>query len=49
MHIWSADQVKAFLAAEKDTREFPIWVVASTTGMRRGEIMGLLWSAVDLG
>lgn len=48
MHIWSADQVKAFLAAEKDMREFPIWVVASTTGMRRGEIMGLLWSAVDL-
>ncbi len=48
MHVWSADQVKAFLAAEKDTREFPIWVVASTTGMRRGEILGLSWTAVDL-
>ena len=48
MNIWSADQVKAFLTVEKDTREFPIWVVASTTGMRRGEILGLSWSAVDL-
>ncbi len=48
MKTWTPDQVRTFLEAEKDSREFPIWRLAVTTGMRRGEVLGLSWDALDL-
>jgi integrase len=48
MKTWTPDQVKAFLEAEKDSREFPIWRLLITTGMRRGEALGLGWDSLDL-
>jgi integrase len=48
MKTWTADQIRLFLDAERDTRELPIWRLAVSTGMRRGEILGLPWKAVDL-
>ena len=48
MKTWTPDQVKTFLAAEKDSREFPIWRLAVTTGMRRSEVLGLSWDSLDL-
>lgn len=47
MQVWSAAQIRAFLAAQEATRLYPIWRLICTTGMRRGEVCGLRWSDVD--
>jgi integrase len=44
----SVDQVKKLLAAAEGHRLYPLWVVAATMGLRRGELLGLRWSDVDL-
>lgn len=49
-HAWDAAALRAFLdrsRAEKD-RLYPLWVLLATTGMRRGEALGLRWNDVDL-
>ena len=38
----------ALLAAARTTRMFPIIFLALATGLRRGEVLGLRWSDVDL-
>lgn len=48
MKVWSAEQLRTFLEV---TTEHPLhvaWFVAATTGMRRGEVLGLRWTDVDL-
>jgi integrase len=35
-------------AAEKDEEYGPLWMLALSSGLRRGELLGLRWSAVDL-
>jgi integrase len=48
VQVWSAEEAQTFLkAAEGDTYS-PIWLVALTTGMRQGELMGLRWQDIDL-
>ena len=47
MRTWSTEQVRAFLAHIADDRLAALWRVAATTGMRRGEILGLRWRDVD--
>ncbi len=42
------EQVKAFLEAVRSDRFEALYVLAATTGMRRGEITGLRWQDVDL-
>lgn len=44
---WSSDDLRQFLAAVKDHRFFVAFVLLATTGMRRGEVLGLRWSDVD--
>lgn len=39
---------KAFLAAIREERLFALYLCAIVLGMRRGELLGLAWSAVDL-
>jgi integrase len=46
--ILSAEQVKAVVAAMRDTSIYPQIVVLLSTGMRRGELMGLQWGDLDL-
>lgn len=41
-------QVQAFLAAARSDRLFALFVVAVTTGMRLGELLGLTWEDVNL-
>lgn len=47
---WDADTVRTFLATTKEAgdRLHPLWVLLATTGMRRGEALGLRWTDVDL-
>lgn len=45
---WTAAEAKRFLLAVKDDRLYPLYLLALTTGMRRGELLGLRWIDVDL-
>lgn len=44
---WSEDQVKAFLTQVGGDRLLPAWRL-SLYGLRRGEVLGLRWSDLDL-
>lgn len=44
---WTPDQVRTFLAAIADHRLYVAFLLAITTGMRRGEILGLRWIDVE--
>lgn len=50
IHAWDAPTLRAFLAASSraDDRLHALWVLLATTGMRRGEALGLRWSDLDL-
>lgn len=45
---WTPEQVAVFLQAARDDRWWALWRLATTTGMRRGELAGLRWCNVDL-
>lgn len=45
---WTAEEVGRFLEFTTDDRLHALWAVLATTGMRRGEALGLKWSDVDL-
>lgn len=48
MTTWSAEELARFLAFTKDDRYGPAWLFLATTGMRRGEALGLRWSDLNL-
>jgi integrase len=48
MRTWSAAQLRAFLEHVQDDRLAAAWMLAASTGMRRGELLGLRWTDVDL-
>ena len=48
MATWTADELGRFLDFVKDDRLSAAYVLLATTGMRRGEVLGLRWSDVDL-
>lgn len=49
MRTWSAEELRAFLKYVRDDRLYAAWLLAASTGMRRGEVLGLHWRDVDLG
>lgn len=48
MQAWTPEQANHFLAATNEHRMCALYVLALSTGMRRGELLGLKWSDIDL-
>jgi integrase len=46
--IWTAGQLRTFLASVRGHELRNLFVVAACTGLRRGELLGLAWDDVDL-
>jgi integrase len=46
--FWTPEQLRRFLVGAGDDRFFALFLLATTTGMRRAELCGLRWSDVDL-
>jgi integrase len=46
--VWSTEELRAFLKATSEDRLAAMWLLFATTGMRRSELLGLPWQAVDL-
>ena len=60
MKTWLASELRAFLGQTQDLLNqaedplsvplpsYPLWRLAATTGMRRGEVLGIRWRDIDL-
>jgi integrase len=48
MKTWSRDELARFLAIVREDPRFALWRLAATTGLRRGEVLGLRWHDVEL-
>ena len=48
MSAWTTEEARAFLTATADDRLAVLWALALTRGLRRGELAGLRWDAIDL-
>lgn len=48
IRAWAPIQVRTFLECAGKDRLAPLWRLLATTGMRRGEALGLRWTDVDL-
>jgi len=46
--VWPTEQLRTFFEATAHERLAPVWQLASTTGLRRAELVGLRWADVDL-
>jgi integrase len=47
MQTWSSDQLKTFTEAAQGSRMRHAFTILATTGMRRGEALGLRWNDID--
>jgi integrase len=45
---WTADQLRTFLEATRRSRYWAAYLLLATTGLRRGECLGLRWQDLDL-
>lgn len=48
MKTWSSDEVRFFLEFSKHDALHALWFLLATTGLRRGEALGLRWPDLDL-
>jgi integrase len=45
---WTADQLRTFLEGTRGSRYWAAYLLLATTGLRRGEALGLRWADLDL-
>jgi integrase len=48
MRTWTAGELRRFLEHDEGERLAALWMLTASTGMRRGEALGLRWVDVDL-
>ncbi len=48
MEVWSADEARRFIDSIETDRLRALWILMITTGVRRGEALGLQWNDVDM-
>ena len=48
MQVWTPEEMRTFLEHVRDDRLFAAWQILATTGMRRGELLGLRWADIDV-
>lgn len=48
IRVWSAEELGRFLRHVRDDEQYPLWLLLASTGMRRGEALGLPWRDLDL-
>ena len=48
MQAWTGDELRQFVKAAESNRWAAVWMLMASTGMRRGEVLGLRWIDVDL-
>ncbi|GAA5503599.1 tyrosine recombinase XerC [Deinococcus xinjiangensis] len=48
MQVWNPEQIERFLKVAKLHRLYPLFALALSTGMRKGELLSLQWQDVDL-
>lgn len=48
LRTWNADELRAFLSHVGGDRLYGAYVLAATSGLRRGELLGLRWRDIDL-
>lgn len=48
MPVWDKEQARRFLGGIPEHRLYALYLLALTLGLRRGELLGLSWEAVDL-
>jgi integrase len=49
MKTWTPEQLREFFAGIAEHRLATAYVLAATTGMRRGEVLGVRWKDLDFG
>lgn len=47
INTWSSATLAGFLRSTESERLHPLWMLLATTGLRRGEAIGLTWSCLD--
>ncbi len=45
--VWDREQARRFLEVTRRDRLYALYLIAILTGLRRGELLGLRWQAVD--
>lgn len=47
MRTWTPEELRSFLRFLESDPFYAAWVLSSSTGMRRGEVLGLRWQDID--
>ena len=47
MSAWTPEELNRFINVSSTDRFFAVWHLAATSGMRRGELLGLTWNDID--